>query len=96
MLNRYFQELWGCREEPNCDSGLYTLNVTPIFENNTAARWVKAAIILSNRTLLGIGYLGQQADGIPGAPTPRSGCHNSHSLDDIMSPLAEDTIDIIG
>jgi len=94
-MNRYFQELWGCREEPNGDSGLYTHNVTPIFENNTAARWVKEAMKLNNPALLGIGYPGQQAEGIPGAPTHRRGRHRSHPLDNIIPPPAEDTINII-
>jgi len=31
-------ELWGYMEEPNGDGGPYARNVTPIFDNNTAAR----------------------------------------------------------
>jgi len=42
--SRKIQEVWGCLDEPNGDGGLYAHNVTPIFDNNTAARWVKPAI----------------------------------------------------
>jgi hypothetical protein len=37
------QPLWGCWEEADGDGGLYAPNVTLMFVNNTAARWVKAA-----------------------------------------------------
>jgi len=43
--------IWGCLEKPNGDGGLYTCNVTTIFDNNTAAGWVKAAMKLNNPTL---------------------------------------------
>jgi hypothetical protein len=36
--SRKIRELWGCLETPNADSGPYARNVTPIFDNNTAAR----------------------------------------------------------
>ena len=35
--SRSIQEFWGCLEEPNGDGGPYARNVTPIFNNNTAA-----------------------------------------------------------
>jgi len=38
------REHWGCLEEPIGDGGPYARNVTPIFDNNTAAGWVKVAI----------------------------------------------------
>jgi len=30
-------DLWGCRGEPDGDGGLRVLNITPIFDDNTAA-----------------------------------------------------------
>jgi len=42
--SRKIRELAGCQEDPNGDGGAYAHNVTPIFDNNTAARWVKAAM----------------------------------------------------
>jgi len=41
--SRKIRELWGFLEEPNGDSDLYAHNATPIFDNNPAAGWVKAA-----------------------------------------------------
>jgi len=38
--NQKIRELWGCLEEPNGDGGPYTRNVTPSFDNNTAARCI--------------------------------------------------------
>jgi len=35
--SRKFRLLSSCQEEPNGDGGSYTCNVTPIFDNNTAA-----------------------------------------------------------
>jgi len=32
------RELWGCLVKPEGDGGSYARNVTPIFDNNTAAR----------------------------------------------------------
>jgi hypothetical protein len=34
---RKFRQLWGCLKEPNGDHGPYARNVTPVFDNNTAA-----------------------------------------------------------
>jgi len=40
------RELWGHLEKPNGDGGPYARNVTPIFDNNTAAGWVKAVMMV--------------------------------------------------
>ena len=53
------QELWGSQEEPNADGGLHACNVTPIFQNNTAASWVKAVMRLNNPTVFRVLYRGQ-------------------------------------
>ena len=42
--SRNIRELWGCLEELNGECGSYACNVTPIFDNNTAAGWVMAAM----------------------------------------------------
>jgi len=90
------RELWGCREEPNGDGGPYACNVTPIFNNNAAAGWVRVAMILSNPTLFNVVYRGQQADGTAGGQTPMCGGRSHLPLDDILPPPAEDMIDDIG
>jgi hypothetical protein len=90
------RELWGCLEEPNADGGPYARNVTPIFDNNTAAGCVKAAMKLSNPPLVSVVYHGQQADRTDGAQTPMRGGRSYVPLDDILSPPAEDVIDDIG
>jgi len=56
------RELWGCLEEPNANGGLYARNVTPIFDNNTATRWVWVAMKFSNSMLSCVIYHDQQAD----------------------------------
>jgi hypothetical protein len=89
------QEPWGCREEPNVDGGLYTRNITPIIDNNTAARWVQAAIKLNKQTLFLRHYRGQQSYGTAGAQTPMCGGPRYLPLDDILSPPAKDMIDDI-
>jgi hypothetical protein len=94
--SRKIRELWGCLEEPNGDGGPYARNVTPIFDNNTAAGWVQAAMKLSNPTLFCVVYRGQQADGTDGAQTPMRGGRSYLPLDDILPPPAEDMIDDIG
>ena len=94
--SRKIRELWGCLEEPNGDGGPYARNVTPIFDNNTAAGWVKAAMKLSNPTLFCVVYRGQQADGTDGAQTPMRGGRSYLPLDDILPPPAEDMINDIG
>ena len=88
--------LWGCLEEPNGEGGLYACNVTSIFDNTTAARWVKAAMQYSNPMLFCIVYRGQQADGTACAQTPMRGGNSYLPLDDIHPPPAEDMIDSIG
>jgi len=90
------REIWGRQEEPDGDGGPYACNVTPIFDNNSAAGWVKAAIRLSNPMLFGVVYRGQQADGTASAQMPMGGCHSYLPLDDILPPPAEDMIDNIG
>jgi len=65
--SRRIQDLCSCLEEPNGDGGLYTHNVTSIFDNNTAARWGKVAMKLSNPTLFCVVYRGQQANSTDGA-----------------------------
>jgi len=90
------RDLWGFLEKPNGDGGLYAHNATPIFDNNTAAGWVKAAKKLSNPTLFCGVYRGQQADGTDGAQMPMRGGRSYLPLDDILPPLAEDMIDDIG
>jgi hypothetical protein len=66
-------ELWGFLEEPNGDGGPYAHNVTPIFDNNTTARWVKGVMKVSSPILYCVVYRGQQADGTDGALTPLRG-----------------------
>jgi len=90
--SRKIPELWGCLEEPNGDGGPYAPNVNPIFDNNTAAGWVKAAMKLSNPTVLCVVYRGQQADGTDGAQTPMRGGRSYLPPDDILPPPAEDMI----
>jgi len=52
--NRNIQELWGCWEDLNEDGCPYALSITSIFDINTAAKWVQAAMKLSNPTLFGL------------------------------------------
>ena len=66
-LNWKFRELRGCLEEPNDDGSLYAWNVTPIFDNHTAAGWVHVAMKLSNPMLFLVVYHGYQADGTASA-----------------------------
>ena len=68
--SRKIRELWACLAEPNGDGGPYARNVTQIFDENTAAGWVKAAMKLSNPTLFWVVYCDQQADGTDGAQMP--------------------------
>jgi len=60
------------------------------------AGWVKAAIKSSNQTLFRVVYCRHQASSTAGAQTPMRGGHSYLSLDDILSPPAEDMIDDIG
>ena len=83
-------------EEPKGDGGPDASNGTPIFNNNTAAGWVKAAMKLSNPTLFCIVYHSQQTNSTAGAQTPMRGGHSYLPLDDILPPPAEDMIDDIG
>jgi len=94
--SRKIRELWGCLEEPNGDGGPYARNVTPIFNNITAAGWVKAAMKLSNPMRCCVVYRGQEADGTDGAQTSMRGGRRYLPLDDILPPPAKDMIDHIG
>jgi len=93
---RKIRELWDCLEEPNGNGGPYARNVTPIFDNNTAAGWVKEAIKLSNPKRCCVVECGQQADGTDGARTPMRGGSSYRPLDAILPPQAERMIDDIG
>jgi hypothetical protein len=53
------RKLWCCLAESNGDGGLYTQNVTPIFDTNTAAGWVQEVMTISDRTLFCVVYCGQ-------------------------------------
>jgi len=55
---RKIQELSGCRVEPDGYGGRHASNVTLIFDNNTAAGWVKLAMKLNNPRLLCVIYCG--------------------------------------
>jgi len=94
--SRKIWKLWDCRDEPNADGGPYTHNVTPMFDNNTAARWLKAAMKLGNKTVFRVGYRSQQPDGTAGAQGPMHGGRCYLPLGDIFPPPAEDMIDDIG
>jgi hypothetical protein len=89
------RELWGCLEERDGDGGPCASKVTSIFDNNTAAGWVKGAIKLSNPTLFCLIYHSQQADSTDGALTPMRGGHSYLPLNNILPPPAEDVIDDI-
>jgi hypothetical protein len=93
--SRKIREPCGCVEEHNRDGGSYARKVTPIFDTNTAAGWVKVAMKLSNPTLFCIVYHGQQADGTDGAQMPMRGGLSYLPLDNIHPPPAEDMMDYI-
>jgi hypothetical protein len=94
--SRKIPELWHFLEEPNEHGGRYAHHLTTNFDNDTAARWVKAAMILSNPTLFRIVHRGQQADSTDGAQMPTRGRRSYLPLDEILPPPAEDMIDDIG
>jgi len=52
------QGRWGFWEMPDGDGGQYAHNGTPIFDNNTAAGWVKVAMKWSNPKLFSFVYHG--------------------------------------
>ena len=93
--SRKIKELWGCQEEPDGDAGHYACNVTPIFNHNTAAGWVKAAMKISNPRDFCVVYHGQLADGTAGAQMPMRGGHSYPALYVILPPPAEDIMDHI-
>ena len=90
------REHLGCWEELNGDRGAYTLNVTPLLDNNTAAGWVMVVMKRSNTTHFYVFHHGQQADGTAGAQTPKRGGCSYRPLDYILLPPAEDRITDIG
>ena len=87
--------VWGCEEEANGDGSPRTCYVTPMFDDDTAAGWVKSAMKLYNQTLFCILYRGNISDGTSGAQLPMCGCHSSHHLGDILQPAAENMIDTV-
>jgi len=86
--SRTIRELWGFWEEPNGDGGVYACNVTPIFDNNIAGRWVEKTMTLCNPMLVCIGYHGQQADRTAGAQMPLGVSRSYLHLNDILPPPA--------
>jgi len=90
------RELLGCLEEANGDGGPYARKVTPILDNDTAARWLKVAMELSNPMLFGIVYRGQHSNGTDSAQMPMRGGRSYLPLDHILLPPAKDMIDDIG
>jgi len=55
-------EIWGCWEKPNGVGGPHGHTDTPIFDNNTSARWIKPAMKFNNPMLLYVVDSGQQAN----------------------------------
>jgi hypothetical protein len=94
--SRKIREAWGCLEQPSRDGGPYAQNGSRIFNNNTAAGWVKEGMKLSNLLAFNMIYRGQQADGTDGAQMPKSGGCSYLPLNDIILPSAEHTIEAIG
>jgi len=95
-LSLKMRELWERQEEPNEDRGLHASNVTPLFDNNSAAGRVKTAMTLDNPKHCWIVYFGQQADGTSGAQTPMCGGSSYLPLDDVLPPPPNDMIDGMG
>jgi len=87
--SRNIREFWACLEEPTGDGGPYPHDITPIFNKNTAAGWVKTAMKLSNPMHFCVVDPGQQADGTDGAQTPIRGGRSNLCRDDILPPPAE-------
>jgi len=57
------QEQWGCWEKSDADCGQYAQNGTPMFNNNSAARWVMVAIIMKHPTLFQLLIVANEAMG---------------------------------
>jgi len=89
------RELGCCQEEPNGDGGLHSWNITPIFDNNTVAGSVLAAIKLPKPRLLCVIDHGQQANSISGGQSPIHAARSYLSLDDILPPPANDIVNHI-
>jgi len=84
--SRKIRELWGGLQEANGDGSPYVRNATPIFDNNTATGWVKAAMQFSNPMLFCVVYRGQHADGTAGTHMRMRGGRSYLPLDDILPP----------
>ena len=93
--SRIILKLCGCLKEPNGDGGLYAHDVTPFFDNNTAAGRVKPAIKSSNPAHLCIGYHGHQAYGTDDGLAPMHVGRSYLPLDAIITSPAEDMINDI-
>jgi len=93
---RKIRELWWCWEEPNGGGGLHASNVTPIFDNNTAAQLEKLNITVNNLALLCVLDPSEQANGTSHSQMPMLGGHSYRPQDDIVRPPAEDLINDIG
>jgi hypothetical protein len=89
------RDLCGCLEKPNGNRVLYVCNITPIFDNNTAARWIMAAMKFSNPKHCRVSYHSQQADGTDGAQMPMHGCRTDLPVVVILPLPVQDMIDPI-
>lgn len=94
--SRSIREHWGCREQSIGEKGPHSHEVTPIFGNNSAARWVMAAMNLNNLKLFHVIHRGQQANSIPCHELHISSGCSYHAPDVNLSPPAKDIIDNIG
>lgn len=88
-----FQELRGFLEQPYVDGGLPTSDVTSIFNNTTAAGWVKAVMKLANPTLFWVTDQGHLADTTSSTQMPMHGSHSNIPLDELLPLPAELTMD---
>jgi hypothetical protein len=79
-----FQELWSCQKNSNGEAVVYTCNGTPIFESNTFAEWVKAAMNLNGWMLFWVVYCGLQANEAAGHLLHKRGGHSNQFWDDIL------------
>jgi len=87
------RELWAWLEVPNGDGGLYAVSVTPIFNNDTVSRWVKAAMKCSNTIIFWVVYCGQHANGTAFDQICMCGTRSYLPPDNILTPVAKDMRD---
>jgi hypothetical protein len=92
-LNNKFLDLQGCWKETTGDGGQYTRNITPIFNQNTAARWVKAAMKRNQAWYVCIMFHGLQADGPASAQMSMTRGLSNLPLNDILTPTAQDMME---